>query len=392
MSRTQSPSQVPASSIKYHHPYFTPAEVEIMSEKQRGKMNVTQEDKIRQNACGFIEAIGSRIGFPRRTIATGQSLYHRFHLFFPRKDFNHHDVALAALFVSSKMHDTLKKPRELLASSYAIRFPDQLSKSKSPFGEVDIDTIDPQVVEHDRQRLLAVERLILETICFNFTSRMPFSYVIKIGRALRVGKKLTKLAWRLAIDSHRTFIPIEYPPHTVALGSIYVAAILSSFEQPESEEQRQNLELAGMLGQHGEWEQRFQAHLEDLEGIQSLSSLVYFLHQYGVAAIAHIIVDLLIHGAQNTANTSPATPSSPSPNPSPRNAYLSSVQSHPASPYNTDQLTRLKIAMRESDHAPRPRESWQDPESASSVGREVIGRNEGTVRFLFEPPGFPGRS
>jgi hypothetical protein len=74
-----------------------------------------------------------------------------------------------------------------------------------------------QVVEHDRQRLLAVERLLLETVCFNFTSRMPFPYVIKIGRALGGGcytpifhfpafislpatKKLTKLSWRLAID------------------------------------------------------------------------------------------------------------------------------------------------------------------------------------------------
>ncbi|KAJ4491485.1 cyclin-like protein [Lentinula edodes] len=374
MEGANSPSQLPASSIKYHHSYFTPAEVEIMSEKQRGKMTVTQEDKIRQNACGFIDAIGSRIGFPRRTIATGQSLYHRFHLFFPRKDFNFHDVALAALYVSTKMHDTLKKPRELLAASYAIRFPDLLSKSKSPFGEVDIDTVDPQLVEHDRQRLLAVERLILETICFNFTSRMPFSYVIKMGRALGASKKLTKLAWRLAIDSHRTFIPIEYPPHTVALGSIYVAAILGSFEQPEGEERQENLKFAASLGQRGDWEQQFQAHLEDLE------------------AIAHVMVDLLIQRAQTTANTSPATPSSPSPHPSPRNAYLSSIQSNPTNPYNTDQLIRLKIAMRESDHDPRPRESWQDPDSASAVGREVIGRNEGTVRFLFEPPGFAGRS
>lgn len=40
-------------------------------------------------------------------------------------------------------------------------------------------------MEADRQRLLAVERLILETICFNFTSRMPFPYVIKIGRELK---------------------------------------------------------------------------------------------------------------------------------------------------------------------------------------------------------------
>ena len=27
---------------------------------------------------------------PRKTIATAQNLYHRFHLFFPRKDFAYH--------------------------------------------------------------------------------------------------------------------------------------------------------------------------------------------------------------------------------------------------------------------------------------------------------------
>lgn len=75
---------------------------------------------------------------------------------------------------------------------------------------------------------------------------------------------------------HRTFIPIEYPPHVVALGSIYVAAILGSFEQPEGEEQKVNLALAGSLGQHGEWEQKFQAHLEDLEG--SLKSVNFPSH------------------------------------------------------------------------------------------------------------------
>lgn len=48
------------------------------------------------------------------------------------------DVSLAALYVSTKMHDTLKKPREILMVSYAVRFP-ELSKSKSVAGEVDMD-------------------------------------------------------------------------------------------------------------------------------------------------------------------------------------------------------------------------------------------------------------
>ena len=43
------------------------------------------------------------------------------------------------------MHDTLKKPRELLAVSYAVRFPEFAAKSKHPAGEVDLDTMDAQV-------------------------------------------------------------------------------------------------------------------------------------------------------------------------------------------------------------------------------------------------------
>ena len=49
---------------------------------------------------------------------------------------------MAALYVSSKMHDTLKKPREILMVSYAVRFPDLAAKSKSIVGEIDMD---PQV-------------------------------------------------------------------------------------------------------------------------------------------------------------------------------------------------------------------------------------------------------
>ncbi|KAK2465363.1 hypothetical protein APHAL10511_002717 [Amanita phalloides] len=380
-----SPAQLPASSSKFHHPYFTPAEVEYLSEKQRGKISVSQEDKVRQNACGFLEAMGLRIGFPRRTISTAETLYHRFHLFFPRKDFHYADVALAALFVSTKMHDTLKKPRELLSVSYAIRFPELAAKSKHPGGEVDLDAMDSQVVEHDRQRLLAIERLILETICFNFTSRLPFPYVIKIARSLRATKKLTKLAWRIAIDNHRTLVPVQYPPHTVALGSIYVAALLSSFELPlplpedVPDNCRSAHDMAVLLGNKGDWEKKYQCQVEDLEDI------------------AHTILDLFIHVAQNpSANTSPSTPSSPSSNLPTSSSHLhlsrsaSMHQTPPPSPYKADQLIRLKIVMRETEHPRRPRQPLgsADP-SALYSGEDValLGRNEGTVRFLFGPPG-----
>ena len=47
---------------------------------------------------------------------------------------------------------------------------------------------------------------------------------------------------------------------------------------------------------------------------------------------------------------------------------------------------RLKIAMRETEHPPRVRDSpnWDDFEA--DVDAAALGRNEGTVRFLFAPP------
>ena len=53
------------------------------------------------------------------------------------------------------MHDTLKKPRELLAVSYGVRYPELAAKSKHPAGDVDLDAMDPAV----RDKLHSFSRL-----------------------------------------------------------------------------------------------------------------------------------------------------------------------------------------------------------------------------------------
>jgi CTD kinase subunit beta len=61
-----------------------------------------------------------------------------------------------------------------------------------------------------------------------------------------------------------------YPPHTVALGSVYLAALLSSFEQPITQEPpgyNNGHQIADILGKNGKWEDQFMARVEDLEGL-----------------------------------------------------------------------------------------------------------------------------
>jgi len=266
---------------------------------------------------------------------------------------------------------TLKKPRELLAVSYSVRFPELAAKSKHPGGEVDVDTMDQAIVENDRQRLLAVERLILETICFNFTARMPFPYVIKLGKQFKASKRLVKMAWRIAIDSYRTLLPLIYPPHSMALGSIYVASLLLSFEQPTSPTRDKEISSSNLAEKlttdtSWDWENIYHTKPADLEDF------------------AHTILDLLIQYTQNpSANTSPSTPSSPSPN-LPTQSKYGSHSSQPY-PYKADQLIRLKIAMRESEHPPRRRKPLGNSDPSALYNSEKLGQNEGTVRFLFFP-------
>lgn len=46
---------------------------------------------------------------------------------------------MACLYVSSKMQDTLKKPRDILMVSYIVRFPELAARARITGGDVEID-------------------------------------------------------------------------------------------------------------------------------------------------------------------------------------------------------------------------------------------------------------
>jgi CTD kinase subunit beta len=60
--RELGPATQPSTYTQFHRPYFAPYDVVRLSEKQRGKLSTSQEEKARQQACGFIESVGAKIG------------------------------------------------------------------------------------------------------------------------------------------------------------------------------------------------------------------------------------------------------------------------------------------------------------------------------------------
>lgn len=43
------------------------------------------------------------------------------------------------------------------------------------------------MLERERRRVLSIERLVLETMCFAFGVAVPFALVVKIGKKLGCG-------------------------------------------------------------------------------------------------------------------------------------------------------------------------------------------------------------
>ncbi|WWC60208.1 uncharacterized protein I303_102774 [Kwoniella dejecticola CBS 10117] len=370
--------------VKHFKPYFSPVEVEKLSAKQRGKLSVSREEKVRQQACGFIDAVGIRCGFPRKTIATAQTLYMRFHLFFPYKDFNYVEVALSTLYVSSKLHDTIKKPREIILASFPIRYPNLIRK-----GTIDVATAEANGLEHERKRVLACERLVLETMGFKFGVETGLRGVIKIGKKLGLDKALCQNAWKVAVDCHRTQAPLSFPPHITALGSIYTAALLLSETSKSpasgtlpSSDAGSTTHIIAMLGKSGSWETEYSASSSHID------------------EIAHYLIDLyttilstLPDNIPSAHTPSPVSPKEPNPAASQStNPTTSSPTAFPLPLYWTSQtLTELKIQLRDRrPGAPAVNIGWVAAGSdlvSENEGDEAVegmGKNEGTIRFLWD--------
>lgn len=349
------------SVIKRYRAYFSLVEVDEMIRKQSGKLVPARVEAIRQQACVFMDKVGSRLGFPRRTIASAQLLYHRFHLFFPFSDFNPHDVSIASIWLASKLEDTLKKLREIQLAAWFVR---NIQEGGNGLGEPE-----GSIIEAERHRLSGVERLLLETVCFDFGSGKPaggrdlFSYVVGIGCRLGVSRNLIQISFRLAIDSHRTLVGLTYPPHLIALACLY----LGSFMLPTCE-----IEDSAKFG--ADWNTPYEADIDDIE------------------EICHQILDLLV--SLTSALKSNQSPSSPSEAKSLKSSSLS-IPSSTSSPIpSATELTGLKIKLREIESRrreatdePAPRliagSVMQTPDELKSDAKEWSGRDDVTVRFMF---------
>ncbi|KAK3628583.1 RNA polymerase II C-terminal domain kinase beta subunit [Elasticomyces elasticus] len=188
---------------------------------QERSLAEAREDSVRLQGVTWIDNTRRALQLPIRTYTTACAYYHYFRVAHPGAlDYSWADAAAAALLVSCKAEDTLKKSRDILVAAHNLKA-----------GSYDALGSDDPLFEAPSRVVIGLERLMLESSAFDFRSKYPHKLLIKICKSLpdsEEKKQIGSIAWTVITDMHRTFAPLKQTTATMAVAGLEMAAHLQA--------------------------------------------------------------------------------------------------------------------------------------------------------------------
>ncbi|TWU77257.1 RNA polymerase II C-terminal domain kinase beta subunit [Metarhizium rileyi] len=205
------------------HPGFISSSNQYSSEIKIRRMlkdngcDPAREDNYRLQGVQLIDNVRENLQLPVRTFDTACTYYHKFRLNFRDAEYSYQDAALASLFVACKVEDTIKKSKDILAAAYNVKNPE---KTVAP---------DDKMFEQTGKIIIGLERLILETIGFDFRTRYPQKLLVKVvrralGKSSANSRDFLATAYAMCIDMYKTFIPIKRTTFSMVMAVVELTA------------------------------------------------------------------------------------------------------------------------------------------------------------------------
>jgi cyclin T len=188
-----------------------PSVINATFDNGKGPITLSQEAQYRKVTCAFIQEAGVRCKIPQLTIATALVFFHRFYAFHRFQDYDRFQVATTCIFLSTKVEETPVKLEVVIRASYAV------------YQKKDLD-IEGDEYKQIREKVLQMERLLLQTIGFDMKVEHPYKHLLQYMKKINGEKKLAQTAWNFVNDSLRTTLCLQYPPDKIAAAAIYLAS------------------------------------------------------------------------------------------------------------------------------------------------------------------------
>ncbi|KAE9599168.1 putative cyclin [Lupinus albus] len=133
------------------------------------------------------------------------------------------------MFLAGKVEETPRPLKDVILISYEIihkKDPTAASRIKQK-----------EVFDQQKDLILLGERVVLTTLGFSFNIQHPYKPLVEAIKKFNVAKNaLAQVAWNFVNDGLRTSLFLQFKPHHIAAGAIFLAAKFLKVKLPSEGE------------------------------------------------------------------------------------------------------------------------------------------------------------
>ncbi|KAD6453745.1 hypothetical protein E3N88_08451 [Mikania micrantha] len=209
--------------------YFSRKEIEENSPSRSDGIDLKKETYMRKSYCTFLQDLGMRLKVPQVTIATAIIFCHRFFIRQSHAKNDRRTVATVCMFLAGKVEETPRPLKDVILVSYEI------NHKKDPEAAQRIKQ--KEVYEQQKELILIGERVVLATLAFDFNVHHPYKPLVEAIKKFKVAQNaLAQVAWNFVNDGLRTSLCLQFKPHHIAAGAIFLAAKFLKVKLPSDGE------------------------------------------------------------------------------------------------------------------------------------------------------------
>ncbi|GAB4835552.1 hypothetical protein Ancab_000461 [Ancistrocladus abbreviatus] len=209
--------------------YFSRKEIEENSPSRQDGIDLKKETYLRKSYCTFLQDLGMRLKVPQVTIATAIIFCHRFYLRQSHAKNDRRTTSTACMFLAGKVEETPRPLKDVILVSYEIihkKDPAAVQKIKQK-----------EVYEEQKELILLAERVVLATLGFDLNVQHPYKPLVEAIKKFKVAQNaLAQVAWNFVNDGLRTSLCLQFKPHHIAAGAIFLAAKFLKVKLPSDGE------------------------------------------------------------------------------------------------------------------------------------------------------------
>ncbi|KMZ59170.1 Cyclin-T1-3 [Zostera marina] len=197
--------------------YLSRREIEENSPSRGDGIDLKKEAYLRKSYCTFVQDLGMKLKVPQVTIATAIIFCHRFFLRQSHAKNDRRTIATVCMFLAGKVEETPRPLKDVILVSYEIinkKDPAAIQRIKQK-----------EVYEQQKELILLGERVVLATLAFDFNVHHPYKPLVDAIKKFKVAQNaLAQVAWNFVNDGLRTSLCLQFKPHHIAAGAIFLAA------------------------------------------------------------------------------------------------------------------------------------------------------------------------